>query len=769
MPSIHKKTSFASMSTKLLGVAGGTIALILSGAIGFSAWETKSRVESAVYAEARTEAENISNILSSKLAEAGSAGKAMSSAIAASHEAGMHDRTVVIALLKANTERYNNLYGSWMAERPKAFDGQGAAAPGANKDGVFAPYWTKSIKGRVEFSTFPADYEKPWYKLASASGKGAITEPYVSVENVLMTSVAYPVISGGKEIGVAGVDLGLDTLSQMLGAMAPFGSGRVMLLSSTGQWLAHPDPALRMKPYEGAGASDLAAALADGKPRLLRGIADGAFDRIIYPFAVPELNATWATIVDVPAEVLTAPVRREVGLMLGGGLVILLAVLGALYLTAFVVIRRPMVRLLGSIQKLEIGDYQSTVEGQEQRDETGVLAIALEGLRHALANGRHHQSVAADERRNADLTRSKADVERLASVAEQTRVVKAIGDGLSRLAEGDLVVRLQDPFAAEYEPLRTDFNVAIAKLQEAMTTVSANTAAIRSGSSEISAASDDLSRRTERQAASLEETAAALDEITATVRKTAEGSKHARAVVRSARGSAEQSGLVVQQAVEAMSSIEKSAQEISQIIGVIDEIAFQTNLLALNAGVEAARAGEAGRGFAVVASEVRALAQRSAGAAKEIKLLISTSSQQVEQGVNFVGRTGAVLSSIVAQVAEIDGIVGEIAASAQEQATALDEVNTAVNHIDQATQQNAAMVEQATAASQALTNETNELARLIGKFQVGEGGVEQDRRSSVPFAKVVRPSAGQTRVLRAIGRGGAVRKPEIESEEWNEF
>nr|MBP6547201.1 chemotaxis protein [Phenylobacterium sp.] len=209
------------------------------------------------------------------------------------------------------------------------------------------------------------------------------------------------------------------------------------------------------------------------------------------------------------------------------------------------------------------------------------------------------------------------------------------------------------------------------------------------------------------------------DEITATIRQTATGAKAAAAVVLAARGDAQASGDVVQQAVAAMSQIETSAQEISQIIGVIDEIAFQTNLLALNAGVEAARAGEAGRGFAVVASEVRALAQRSAEAAKEIKALISTSSQQVNSGVQLVGQTGEALQRIVDRVAEIDGMVGEIAATAQEQSVGLAQVNTAVNQMDQVTQQNAAMVEETTAAASSLKSEAGELTRLISGFDTG--------------------------------------------------
>jgi methyl-accepting chemotaxis protein len=325
-------------------------------------------------------------------------------------------------------------------------------------------------------------------------------------------------------------------------------------------------------------------------------------------------------------------------------------------------------------------------------------------------------------------------------------VAGSIGLGLEKLAEGDLQFRLSEAVAPQYEKLRTDFNTAVGQLQETVSIIGRNTHAIRAGAGEIAAAADDLSHRTEQQAASLEQTAAALDQITATVRKTADGADHAREVVGKAKADAERGGEVVREAVMAMSEIESSSQKVSQIIGVIDEIAFQTNLLALNAGVEAARAGDAGRGFAVVASEVRALAQRSAEAAKEIKALISASTAQVGSGVKLVGETGQSLERIVSQVADINAVVSEIAASAKEQATGLAEVNKAVNQMDQTTQQNAAMVEQSTAASHSLAQEAEELGRLLRRFRTGQREAPLTARGATS-----RPAAGPAR-LAAPGR-----------------
>ncbi|MDX7953551.1 PAS domain-containing methyl-accepting chemotaxis protein [Lichenihabitans sp. Uapishka_5] len=350
-----------------------------------------------------------------------------------------------------------------------------------------------------------------------------------------------------------------------------------------------------------------------------------------------------------------------------------------------------------------------------------------------------------------------------------------IGTGLERLAKNDLTQPIKRPFSPAFEKLRTDFNIAHENLRATVRLIAQSSEEIRSGASSIGQAAADLSRRTEQQAASLEETAAALDEITATVRKTAEGASHARAVVSTAKSDAEQSSVVVGRAVKAMTGIETSSQQIGQIIGVIDEIAFQTNLLALNAGVEAARAGEAGRGFAVVASEVRALAQRSAEAAKEIKALIAASAQHVGSGVQLVGETGHSLQRIMAQVTEINAVVTDIAASAQEQSTGLDQVNTAINQMDQVTQQNAAMAEESTADSKSLAQETEELANLVGRFRIADGspsGMGQEQITK-PTSLALRPSvkavAGLKRTVpiqKLVANGAPVATG---VDEWQEF
>ncbi|MBI1171167.1 HAMP domain-containing protein [bacterium] len=379
--------------------------------------------------------------------------------------------------------------------------------------------------------------------------------------------------------------------------------------------------------------------------------------------------------------------------LLGAGALTLVGVLMAKTITG------PIERVSGVIRTIAEGDLQVRIEDADRNDEIGDIAKSVDSLREKL------------------ILSSGMEAERQTRSDEQKRIVEELSVALRELSTGNLQRSIEVSFG-EQEMLRQNFNLTIERLSETISMVVETSESIRSRAREISQSSEDLSGRTETQAATLQQTAAALDQLTASVRSAADGAKEVEGIVRSARNEAEESGKVVQGAVDAMTEIERSSDQISQIIGVIDDIAFQTNLLALNAGVEAARAGDAGKGFAVVASEVRALAQRSSAAAKEIKSLISASTQHVGRGVEQVGRAGDVLANIVNRVGHISNLVSNIASAATEQSTGLAEINVGVSQLDQVTQQNAAMVEESTAASQSMSEEAAGLSELVAQFQL---------------------------------------------------
>jgi methyl-accepting chemotaxis protein len=409
------------------------------------------------------------------------------------------------------------------------------------------------------------------------------------------------------------------------------------------------------------------------------------------------------------------------------------------------------------LKEASFGDYELWTANDEPAHFLGTLTPIRNG------KGKIKRTVLLGA--DVSIARGKAlaaDAERARMQDEQDTMIEALRSGLAALSEGDLTVNLTGKFANQHDQLRVDFNQAITNVSDTVGTVLQKSSGIHQDVSDISSAAGDLSKRTEHQAGTLETTAAALAEITTSVSSAADGAKRAAEVVKEARTNAEKSGGVVQDAVSAMGEISESSSQISNIISVIDDIAFQTNLLALNAGVEAARAGDAGRGFAVVASEVRALAQRSSDAAREINALISASGEHVERGVNLVGNAGEALKSIVTSVGDISSHVEGIAASAQEQSTGLSEINSAINQLDQVTQQNVAMFEETSAASTALSKAANELTQAAAHFKVAKSNPPAN--ASTPPIKPSVPQASTGT------HGQATDLSEVElDDDWTDF
>jgi methyl-accepting chemotaxis protein len=470
----------------------------------------------------------------------------------------------------------------------------------------------------------------------------------------------------------------------------------------------------------------------------------------------------------------------------------------------------PLHAIQTTMLKLAAGEFNVTLPGLDRKDEIGDVANAVERFKVLAVEKAQQQSEELIARQKADAEKqaeaAKAEAERSTKAAqeeaqrqaqvaeaeaasqakiaaerakiaeEQSKAVRALGEGLQKLADGDLTFRLPDQFPEDYRQIKDDFNGAISRLQETVRSLVGSTREVASAAAEISTSTTDLSQRTEEQASSLERTSAAMEEISSTVRANASNARQASEFAVATRDVADKGGAVVSEAVGAMSRIEDSSRKIADIIGVIDEIARQTNLLALNAAVEAARAGDAGRGFAVVATEVRSLAQRSSQAAKDIKDLITNSSTQVKDGVDLVNRAGTSLTDIVESIKKVTSIVAEISTASAEQATGLDEITKSLTQMDEATQQNSALVEENAATAKTLEQQSRAMDEQIGMFRVDTGAgaarAAAPRAASPTPAKsapaAARPNATPKR--NPVGRMQSQLAAAVDTEQdWKEF
>ena len=485
--------------------------------------------------------------------------------------------------------------------------------------------------------------------------------------------------------------------------MATFGNALsgVMITNAEGQVLAEGGDVPQSL------MTDLDQVLSTGEQVLS---ADGL--KLVVPIMMPDGTVLGAAVFGWTDHVIRAAMARESVVTFSIAGVVALVALALSGVLLHQLISRRLVAVTAAMDRVSDGDLATEVPGLDDRDDIGRIASNLDRFRLKLVDAKAQQE----------------DRERAAR--SQQKVVEALSIALDSLAQGDLRRALSDDLDPEYEGLRTAYNQTIGTLRDMIGQITMNAERIRGGVDGIAAASDELSRRTESQAATLVESVAALEELSVSVKSVADRSQEVRDAMESTRTQARESVDVVERAVSAMGEIKESSDRISQIISVIDDIAFQTNLLALNAGVEAARAGDAGRGFAVVASEVRALAQRSSEAAKEIETLISSSATQVERGVDLVARTGTALQGIADQVSNITEHVIANAGAASEQSTGLNEINLGITELDSVTQQNAAMVEESTAACHELKAEADQLGEMIMRFRIDGQASELQSRAA---------------------------------------
>ena len=632
---------------------------------------------------------------------------------------GQPNRDMLGNMVTEMLETRPDLVGMTLAFEPNALGDEAMSIghPYSDATGRFVPYFhygpDKTVKMEL-LDMRPEAGTESWYDLPLREDRTLITPPYIYPVNgadVLMTTISGVVHRNSKPIGILTADIALSELSDRIDRLRPFEEGDVQLVSSDGQWIAHSDRSLLGKPIS---AEDRAMLSKTGIQ--YTDINGEEYMVLAGTAGFVGVSETWSVLMRVPRATVMAHVvnTRNQAVMAAGTL--LLVTLIVVWFGAQV-ISRPIEAMTSAMKRLASGDLDTAVPHSGRHDEIGAMASAMQVFRDgAIEAKRLEEEATAIRTEREAATREEAE--------RQNRVVREISTGLERLASGDMTHHIasppHDPFPQAYESLRMAFNTVVDRLAQTISRISDVAQQVRAGADEINNAAGELSSRAETQAATLEESAAALNQMNEILRETAERAKSVERASSQNRDLALASANVVNDAVSAMRGIERSSEQISRIIGVIDDIAFQTNLLALNAGVEAARAGDAGRGFAVVASEVRNLAQRAAESAREVRGLILESATQVKSGSELVGKTGESLDVIVRRTSEVSEQIAAIALSANEQSVSLNEINAGVRQLDQVTQQNAAVAEEATAASVALRQQAGLLAGEIGAFQMAE-------------------------------------------------
>ena len=717
------------------------------------------------------------------------------------------DRDQLGRIMTQAIEARPTLMGMTLAFEPNQPDGRDAEFIGhaySDATGRFVPYFARPngelIVEQLDMS--PEAGTGDWYDLPLKENRNTLVPPYsytVGGKTVLMTTVSVVVRKGEQPIGILTSDLTLDTIAGVIGQLKPFGVGTVQIISNNGLWIVNPDPTLAGT----AVAPDVAAAL-QNTARMEQGMsyvdAEG-----VQQFAVttqmkfPGVPETWTMIMQVPLATIYAGVDNTRNLAIGAAAILALVALGLVWFGAGF-ISGPIQKMTAIMRELAQGKYDLVVPYQQGKDEIGNMARAVEvfrenGLKISQMTEAEAARIIADEQQRrammTDLQAAFGEVVDAAIAGDFTKrvhaefpdaelnslarsvnsLVETVDSGVSEtgivlgaLAKTDLTVRMQGNFSGAFAKLKNDANAVAETLSDVVGQLKHTSRSIKTATGEILSGANDLSERTTKQAATIEETSAAMEQLAHTVLQNADRARDANADAQLVSRTAEEGGEVMSRATKAMEQISTSSGKISNIIGLIDDIAFQTNLLALNASVEAARAGDAGKGFAVVAVEVRRLAQSAAQASSDVKALIEASSGEVGAGTKLVAEAAAKLAAMLEAARSNSALMEGMARDSREQAAAIEEVTVAVRQMDEMTQHNAALVEETNAAIEQTEAQASELDRIVAVFRTDDRSAAPQPVSAKPARPAPRPASTQKAASAYLSHGNAAI-----SADWDEF
>ncbi|SEO75142.1 methyl-accepting chemotaxis sensory transducer with Cache sensor [Methylobacterium sp. ap11] len=632
-----------NLSSKLTLMAGSAIGLTVLVFVGVAGWTAAERTNAEIMQLATEKAAGTTAETSIQIVDAISASRALAATMSGQLSGGALRKADAVAATKALIQDYPTLFGAWMTDTTDKRAAKSLTGSGyENEAGLFTPYWTRKDDGTLAFATFPVNPAQQWYRDPIQSGASLLVEPYVTSQGQLVTSISAPLKVDGAVVGVAGVDIRLSGLAAAFAALKPFEGGRVLLLSNARKWIVPPKGDLLMKDYDGIGAAEVAAALADRRPRTLRGSPDGAV-RLVYPFTQPGMNTTWALVMDVPATAFTQPIYRRVAETAAGGLFILVVLVGVVAAASRALIGTPLKRCLDTVQALIDRRYDVAITGTERDDEIGRINRAL--------------AVFRDKAHQADLLTSESEAEQQRRVARAQRIDHLVSDFQLTIAGSLEIV--------------TSAATELDATARSMTQVADDTNGQAVASS---AAAEQTAVNVQTVAAAAEEMVSSLREIERQVLRSNEVASHA-AHEAAATGTA-------------MAALTAAADQIGAAVTLISTIAGQTNLLALNATIEAARAGEAGRGFSVVAAEVKELASQTGRATEEITGqigAIQAATGQATEAIRQIDRTiagmGEISAAIAATVSQQTAATGEISRNASEAARGTRDVSQTVSRV----------------------------------------------------------------------------------------